>query len=574
MKTRTVTALLGCCCLLWLGPVQAGSDAPANDDQKPPSLDLVLAPWGEDKVRGIRATMTVESPAIDAGEPVFRMPLKLVSMPTAAYEVDDISASDARGALALTAVEEEPTSSGRYRHYVADRATRGDLRVVFGTEPRAVDEDTRNGPLFDIRPQNGGFMGSGVYFMLLPADDEQTYRITLDWDFSNAPQGTAAAWSLGEGRQEVIRPASTLRFTYYAVGDVKRADPDPDATFNMYWISEPPFDIDALADNIVTLFTEMATFFERPDAAYRVFIRENPHRGGGGTGFVDSFAFSYGTDDDSPEDGPLMLLAHEIAHNWTRFNADQPHPMTAWYTEGTAEYYKAVMAYRAGLLDREGLLEEINSMASGYYSNPYIDKSNAEAGENFWSDSLAQRVPYGRGFMYLVQVDAQIRAETEGRQSLHDLILEINRRQSEGEQIGNERWQELLAERIGEQARSGFEAMISGETIVPPDNAFAPCFRVYETEIRPFELGFDRMNLNRVTSLVEGSRAARAGLEEDDRIERFTPIDELRDDPKARMEITVERDGEKVTLDYLPRGEPRSAWLWENTEAPDAACNF
>lgn len=555
-----------------LGPVSGL--AGEADSGRLPQLDVTLAPYGDRNVAGIRASMRVESPDVPAGEPLLRMPLRLVSMPTAAYTAEEICAVDSEGSLKLMAVEEEPNSSGSYRHFVADRDTVGDLRIEYGTEPRQVDEDTRNGPLFDIRPQNGGFMGSGVYFMLLPADEEQTYRITLDWDLSDAPDGTRTVWSLGEGSQTIERKASTLQFTYYAVGDVKRANPDPDASFNMYWISEPPFQIDRLADNIMALFTEMATFFEQPDEEYRVFIRENPHRGGGGTGFFQSFAFSYGTDDDSPEDGPIMLLAHEIAHNWTRLNAGQEHWETAWYTEGTAEFNKVVMAFRTGLLDRDEMLAEVNEMARKYYSNPYLDATNEAAGKLFWSDSRAQRVPYGRGFMYLVGVDARLREASDGSESLLDFILEINRRQDEGEEIGTERWQDLLAERIGEEARDRFAAMAAGETIVPPDNALAPCFEVYEDEILPFELGFDRMNLGRVTSLEVGSRAERAGLEEGDRIESITPLDDLYGDQRARMEIVVERDGETLTLDYLPRGEPRAAWLWRKTDAPDSACDF
>lgn len=550
-------------------------DNQARVEAKTPELTVTLRPYGVIEVEGIEVELEIVTPDIAAGEPLLRMPVVLVGTPTAAYEADDVYAADEHDRLELTSTDEEPTASGMYRRYVASRDTTGNVQVRYRTAPRAVDQNTRNGPLFDIRPQNGGFMGAGVYFMLLPGEERDVYQVTLNWDFSLAPEGTTGTWSLGEGTQQFVRPLQNLRFAFYAAGNVQRADADPDASFNMYWISQPPFNMDLLAGNIVKLFSTMAEFHGKPDEEYRVFIRSNPHKGGGGTGFVDSFAFSFGTDDDSPEDGPLMLLAHEIAHNWTGLNgADEPHALTAWYSEGTAEFYKVTMAYRAGLIDRERVLSELNSMAEGYYSNPYINASNEEAGEFFWQDGLAQRVPYGRGFMYLMSTDERIRQATNGQYALDDLVLTINRLQSQGERVGNERWQALLAGYIGDAAYDYHQAMVSGELIIPPETTFGPCLRVEESLVRPFQLGFDRMNLGTVTGLETGSNAAVAGLKENDSIVRFTPLRHLRNNETAEMTITVVRDGAELEITYLPRGEEIQAWKWVNTDAPDEACQF
>ena len=549
--------------------------ASASTEEQPPSLGLILRPYGSGEIEGIEVELDIEAPAVSAGEPLLRMPILLVGTPTAAFAADDVHAIDEEGLLDLQSMDEEPTASGVYRQYLATRDTVGNVQVRYRTPPRDVDQNTRNGPLFDIRPQNGGFMGAGVYFLLLPGVESDVYQTSLEWDLSHAPEGTVGVWSLGEGPQEFTRPLQHLRFAFYGVGEVQRADPDPQAPFNMYWIGEPPFNMDLLADNIVNLFTTMAEFHGKPDEEYRVFIRSNPHKGGGGTGFIDSFAFSYGTDDDSPEDGPLMLLAHEIAHNWTGLNGEnEPHALTAWYSEGTAEFYKVTMSSRASLLDREEVREELNTMAAGYYSNPYINHTNEEAGELFWEDGLAQRVPYGRGFMYLVSTDARIQAATDGEQGLDDLVLEINRLQEDGERIGNQRWQELLANYIGDDAYQYHQAMVSGELIVPPQNSFAPCYGPEETMVKPFQLGFDRMNLGTVSGLEADSNAALAGLQDGDTIVRFTPLRQLRSDETAKMTILIERDGEEQEITYLPRGEEIQAWKWVNTDAPDEACGF
>ncbi|KFZ30650.1 hypothetical protein IDSA_08955 [Pseudidiomarina salinarum] len=557
---QIVMALAG----VWL-LAGCGQNLPADG----PGLSVLLAPYGESEVEGMDVTLRLSEPGAAAGDALLSMPVVLVGTPTAAYSAEQVQAADEQGELVLTARDEDPTSSGQYRSYLVPRDTVGDVTVSYRAEPRQVDKNTRNGPLFDVRPQDGGIMGAGVYFMLLPSDEQAKYDVGMDWDFSNAPAGTSGAWSLGEGEQELTLTVSNLRFAYYAAGEVKRAVDDPDAAFNLYWITEPPFNIEKLAANITRLFKTMAEFHGQPDASYRVFIRSNPHAGGGGTGFIDSFAFSWGIDEDASEDGPLMLLSHEIAHNWTGLNGkDEPHALTAWYSEGTAEYYKVVMAHRAGLMSRAEVLETINDMAEGYYSNPYVAASNEAAGEMFWKDGLAQRVPYGRGFMYLTNADAKIIAASDGEATLDTLVLQINALQDEGENIGNERWQQLLAGYIGNEAFTDHQAMVSGELIVPHPQAWGPCFAPYQTQVRGFELGFDRMNLGQVTNLTADSNAAIAGLLEGDKIVSFTPLRTLRDDVEAKMTIIVERDGETFDYTYLPRGDSLPAWLWRDV-APE-----
>src|SRR5690625_7402655 len=101
----------------------------------------------------------------------------------------------------------------------------------------------------------------------------------------------------------------------------------------MYWLADLPFDSSLLASRIVRLFETMAEFFEKPDESYRVFIRSNPHRGGGGTGSYNPLAFAFGTDQMKEKEGALMILAHDSAHNWTIDNAGEEQAETQWYRE-------------------------------------------------------------------------------------------------------------------------------------------------------------------------------------------------------------------------------------------------
>src|SRR5690606_20913262 len=120
-------------------------------------------------------------------------------------------------------------------------------------------------------------------------------------------------------------------------------------------------------------------------------------------------------------------------------------------------------------------LKALNTRAAAYYANPYRNASNADAAERFWNDWSAQRVPYGRGFMYLIQVDAEIRARSGGQRSLDDIVVPMSLQKKQGKPPGIDDWLKRVEAELGPQARGDYQAMASGRTLIPPANAFAPC---------------------------------------------------------------------------------------------------
>jgi len=550
-------------------PAKAAAAQPAP----PPEMDLALTPRAHDgTVDALDVHMFLQQPDVAAGDVLLSMPIELVSTPTAAYTADQIHVSDADGDLPLTADDLAPTPSGTYRAYHATRATVGDVTVDYSTTPRAVSAATRNGPLFDLRRQQGGLMGAGVYFLALPAG-EQPYRITLKWDLHELAPGSRGVWSRGEGEQHTVAPPELMRFSFYAAGPLQRLPDQDGAKFTMYWLDQAPFDMNTLAEQTGRLYRYMAHFFGDDDATYRVFARSNPYPAGGGTALAGSFMFGYGSEGQTIAEGPQALLAHEMAHTWPRFNDEsEPHAETAWYTEGTAEFYSIVLSARSGVYGPDELLHQINLRIASYYASPYINLSNKAAGELFWQDARAQKVPYGRGFMYLMRLNAEILAHSHGQRSLDDLVLSVLQRQRDGGTVGNAQWKEMIRQELGEGAVTEFEAMVDGKIITPEPTAFG-CFQAVEAPERVFELGFDEMRLGQVNDLREGSEAARAGLHNGDDIVDMTALHLVRDDPAAHMKISVRRNGKLLKFDYLPRGSEVDAWHWQRMAgSTDAQC--
>lgn len=544
---------------------------------EPPKLDIVLTPRAtgdDDSHMGVK--MTMQAPGLKAGDGLLRLPIRLVGIPTPAWPADAVQAKDDQGAIPLTQAEEPPTPQGVYRRWVVGRATAGDVVVSYKAPPRRVTATTNNGPLFDLREEAGGFAGAGNGFLAAPVA-EGPYRVKLSWDLSQAPKGSRGIWSLGEGTVETVVPAQVLQFSYYYAGPLKSYPAKDDPGFDFYWLSDPPFDAPDLGAKMKALYGSMAQFFNDKGGSYRVFVRQNPFLGTGGTGLARSFMFGYHAPSKPTVDSLQGLLAHEMAHTWPAMQGE--HGDTAWYSEGMAEYYSTVLSWRAGAISTERLLTTFNERAAAYYSNPYVRATSPEAAKKFWTDPVAQTVPYGRGWLYLQQTDAAIREASGGKRSLDDLAKEVRRRQEANQPYGIPVWLELVGKEIGaEKAKAGYELMTSGGLLIPPAKLYAPCLVVEPHAARPFQLGFARASMNDdrvVKDLEPGSAAEKAGVRNGDVIVEAGDINTVRKDETAEMKLTLRRGESTTTVSYLPRGAPVEGYRWaRDPKTPDTACRF
>lgn len=550
---------------------------PAPAAAPPPRLEIVLSPHATGDAQSyLGVTMTMQAPALKAGDGLVRLPLKLVGIPTPAWPDDALQARDDLGAIPLTKAEEPPTPQGVYRRWLVGRATTGDVVVSFRAPPRRVTATTNNGPLFDLREESGGFAGAGNGFFAAPVASGP-WAVRLSWDLSAAAPGSRGVWSLGEGTVEAVIPSDVLQFSYYYVGPMGSYPAKADPGFDVYWLTPPPFDGNLLGEKMKALYGSMAAFFDDTGGSYRIFARQNPYLGTGGTGLARSFMFGYHAPSKPTLDNLQGLLAHEMAHTWPGLQGE--HGETSWYSEGTAEYYSTVLSWRAGAITTERLLKTFNERAAAYYSNPYVRTPGPEAARKFWTDPVAQTVPYGRGWLYLQQADAAIRTASAGKRSLDDVVKAIRRRQVAGKPYGIPVWLELVGQEIGaETAKAQYDAMVAGLLLVPPSNLYAPCLVVEPHPVRPFQLGFARASLNDdrvVRDLEPGSLAEAAGVRNGDIIVEAGDINAIRKDESLPLKLTLRRGELTTTVSYLPRGAPVDGYRWaRDPKTPETACRF
>lgn len=374
-------------------------------------------------------------------------------------------------------LKDAPTNYGGidYKGFYCERRPEGILRWQYRIYPRVLPEGYSSSPYYDFRAEPFGVNGTGCFAFILP-DHDVKFLFSLHWDMAEMPEEAIGVWSFGVGDVRREMTAWNARFTYFAAGVMNRRE---EGDFGIYWFGRPTFDIDSVIDRLAELFKYMANFFQDENPIYRIFLRRDPfEKSGGGSGALRSFMSGYSAFGSVDVQQWYNILAHEMVHNWPYMD-DHITGTGTWYTEGTAEYYSTVLPYRAGLADDEYTLRQLNLKGKDrYLDNVYREVPNMELPAIQWKDRRAQTVAYGRGFVYLSNVEAQLRRAGKG--SIDEIVVKYGW----DNPMQEEDWKRFIEERLGSKALAEFEEMKSGRLLVPDPDAFGPAFSVVEEEIQ------------------------------------------------------------------------------------------
>lgn len=458
-----------------------------------PSFHVTLTPYYHVDDERIVGEVTFDG-TVGNNETLVQMPTSLASIPTANYSADGIVAWDLLGPIELSSYdladgeEDQPT-----RYWVAQRNTRGPITFNFTARPRIVPATTQLGPLFDIRTNDGGLLGS--FWALIPTPptlDETTYNSTIFWNITSDTKAIWT-WGIGAGPHYLNDTLATLVDTFFAVGNVSLypsgADSD-DSKFGIYLLQDTPFDMPNITEFIQEFFVYSSNFWQDDmSKPYRVFFRHNTEHantdGTGGTALLRSFM--YGWYNASVTDSRLTtILAHEMTHNWPSMTvatlAEQSH-----YNEGNAEYYSLRLLWRSGLFSTSEYLSEMNSRLSDYYTNPTVNLSDEAAMDIAWTTRDAQKIPYGRGMIHLTNIDAEVRDKYNGTERLDSLSLDYLALCADTPaNCTLDNWFGIMSAALDQSVVDEWNQVMTGSPlIVPKTGSLGPCFDVIQTESDP-----------------------------------------------------------------------------------------
>lgn len=540
-----------------------------------PDLSITLAPVADPRGALTRMDVAIRFEAPPQGDALAAIALTANTVETSAGHMEALAFSDAKGALPVEARDAARDGDNRDRTWKPLRPVEGAVTVSYRL---AIDpaQPEQAKPQYELRASDGGLSGAGNAFLVLPADTLPR-DLVVHWDLARAGKDARGVSSIGVGDSRSSHPlrADQIAGGYYMAGQVGTY---AKGTFFGTWQGRFGFNGPDLMDWAARLQAFYGTFFDQRPASFGVFARTNHVNPGSGIGLTDSFAFTFS--EKTPIADLESLLAHEMVHAWINSlgdSMDAPGGLgLSWFGEGLAVHYQRILPFRAGLISSQAFLDDLNSTAGRYYTNALIATPNAQIAEGFWKDTRIRVLPYDRGSLYFASVDAQIRAASQGKRSLDDLVRHMLAERRADRPMDLALWKRLLGQELGARGLADFDAMLAGGTVLPPSDAFGPCFERVTRPMKRFDLGFDPLILvakdRIVAGLKPGSSAEAAGLRNGDRILNRFPQDALQGDQKAEVTLEVERGGQQLRIAYLPRGETvPGTYQWQARAGTDCA---
>lgn len=195
-------------------------------------------------------------------------------------------------------------------------------------------------------------------------------------------------------------------------------------------------------------------------------------------------------------------------------------------------------------------------MIRDYYLLPTRNEPNERIVKDFWNSRDVQRLPYLRGFVFALNLNAVIREASGGKHSLDDVMHEL--RNNAGHSLPDLSF-ERLATAVSKYANgrdisADLEKYITkGELIVPNADSLGPDVVPESREIAVFELGLDSdvlLSKRLVAGVKPGTAAFDAGLRDGQKVVGGISI--YFGDTTRELQLKIKDEAGDRTVKYLP----------------------
>jgi predicted metalloprotease with PDZ domain len=421
----------------------------------------------------------------------------------------------------------------------------------------------------------------------VPAELPQHF--SLHWKgFKEIGWKVASSFSVDQDGFDVTATSDDFRQAVFLAGEMRLVRRDVHGA--PLWLAiagnEWGFFDNALADAAAKVVTAQRTFFEDYDWPFFLISvipigRYNPGSySQGGTGLTHSFAIflTPKTDLSAKGDGTgvTWLLSHELFHLWNghRYKLAEPEPLGYWFSEGFTNFYARRLLFRAGLLDKAAFLANLNDEVARYLVSPVKREPASRIAQDFWNDKDVEKLPYLRGDVVALLVDAEIRAVSHGNKSLDDLMKELLG--AKKDPAPNVTPETFLA-RIASYTSDGFadkirKIVVDGAPAALDPKLLEPCLHGHVEPLGPYEVGFEEAaarSRHVMAGVVAGSSAYRAGLRNGQRVVSWKVH---RGDFRVPAEVVIDEGGANRTVSYLPQGKAVSVVQFSAEGELPAAC--
>ncbi len=265
----------------------------------------------------------------------------------------------------------------------------------------------------------------------------------------------------------------------------------------------------------------------------------------------------------------VPLVAHEICHIWNGKSIDYSG-QEYWFSEGFTEYCSKISCARLGVISEDDFLRDLERKWELYLSKQG-ELSIREAGEN---KSANRNLVYEGGSLVATALDLQIRKRTRNQSCLDDVMRRMYK--EFGLTLKKYRMNDvirIISQIAGEDFKPFFNEYVAGTERLPLEKYFRDAGLDVEIEFgeKLPSLGYILFQMLHIYSLGGptggGMFIHRSPQYQDDDnlvgingtpVKFFDDIRKIAKDwkPGDVVELTLERDGESVTLPITLAGDP------------------
>ena len=275
-----------------------------------------------------------------------------------------------------------------------------------------------------------------------------------------------------------------------------------------------------------------------------------------GSGFTNAYML-FLSHEDTMDAQRLQLLAHEMFHHW---NPMSMGPLGAgavaqWFSEGFTVYYAGVIPLRSGITSYSDYLHYLNDWLRHYQLSPLRNINEAAWKSSSYFSGEGYLLQYQRGAAIALWADAAIRARSNGKSSLDNVMFDLLR-QSETQiptpEFSEQRVLAAFSPYLSEDQMQQLRSMaITGTEVLLPEK-LSGCAVLESKSQTIVDPGFDQsasFQENRIMGVVPDGPAYRAGIRNG---QELLSGSVFRDDPSKDVVLGVVIDGQRKTITFSP----------------------
>jgi predicted metalloprotease with PDZ domain len=471
-------------------------------------------------------------------------------------------------ALGDTTIAREDAELHKARVSADDGGGEVRYRLSFDAE---FSRDASFGPI--SKPTH--FQAFFCQWMLRFGEGDEARR--YDIEFSRVPDGWNVYSTAGKGRRFTVEgPMSELRSAVLGAGLLEtHSFSVMGRNVDVFFEDEIQLDGKAVLANIesvVSLQREWFGHFDWPN--YTITLSARP---GIRAGTCVENGFVCFVRPDVSHDALLLLLSHEMFHNWLplRIRVEDPGAkdrwMWEWFDEGFAEYFARLVLLDAGLMDRAAFVEHFNEDLRNIADSPVRAVTYAEVKVDIAEGKFTshhKRLSYYRGALMALDWDHRIRESSNGEQSLAKVIHDLHALATLADgKLTIAQFDKAFGPFGIAAGEHRLSYVRDGNPIVPDPESLGPDHRLLHVDLPTLDFGFDSGASDaagHIVGLAPGGPADRAGIRDGMQLVSRESSGRLYDGT-LRVTVVVVKDGVKSSISYPPLGQSKKVWQFRKT---------